>query len=558
MKLYRPKSIVSRYYTVLFNLPKWQVLTAALTSLSSLLVVAMGIGSVPLILNAAVTYMVLEAYARLNRETVFYKVKRRLGLSLATLVYTAIFTFITRSSLVALIASTSLLTVVIVGLDGTAPPRYLLSIAPPLLSLTVLTALGMIPASHLYFGVVAIMALVFVDMAIYAFMSRRRIDGWSFPDLGTLFLKNWLDRNTLIERAFDEMGEYQYVNPRIIELGDLVIVYSDVHYGPFSNIGSSRLPIMIKDFVVKTMGKYAISLHGLGSHDRNIVSSEYTLKFIDELTKTLTVNDSVQLKYHGAFKKTRDSWEALAVVFDKATLVLISRPGLGIEDLPYFLQLEYELKARSAGLGDLILVDAHNWELQGELELDELKALLDEVVEEVARFRSREPIEVEYKYRCFKTKATGLVDGEACIICLGGSSRESVCLLYLRGNNLKPGARDSLLERLKYTQATYCEVLTNDEHTETGTRAYIAYYPVHDSPELLDDVERFAKELSRVRWRVGATLRQARMELKLMGRSIEVIKRGLSSSLKETAVLLTTYVFGSPIVLMAISTLIGL
>lgn len=557
--VYKPRTVVSRYYTVLFSLPKWQVLTAILLAIGVLVVLFMGSRAIPLILNTVFVHLVLYAYSLVNNSTVFYKAKRRIGLALAILVYTAVYTVLTRDPWIPIISSTTMLVVVILGLDGTSRPRYIVAVAPPLLTLLSSWILGYYNYLKLLVGTIVVLTLAFIDMAIYAFMARRKINGYPLPDLGTMFLQNWLDRKTSIEKAFDELGEIQYVYPRIMEFKELLLIYTDVHYGPFSNIGSSRLPIQLSETLKKLGYRYILALHGLGSHDRNIASSRHVELFLDEIVKSITSNSRTPIYYHGAFKKTHASWEALTIVFDKLSLVLISRPGEGIDDLPYNLQVEYELKTRERGLGDLVLIDTHNWELEREFEekdILELKQLLDEVVDTIAEYRKRPPTPIQYKYKCFKSSAPGLVEGECCILCMRGEGRESVCILYMRGNNAKPGLRNILIEKLRPLGVDYYEVLTNDEHTETGTRARITYIPVHESSQLLGDIEKASFELSREEWIQNAFLYTTRLELKLMGSGIDAIKKQLASSLKESSILLLLYVFATPILLyLAISIL---
>jgi len=558
LNLYKPRSVVSRYYTILFTLPKWEFLATALIIIGLLIVVALGRSSIPIVLNSIYTYTTLLPYSKLYSGTVFYKLKRKIGLSLAVLVYSTIFTVITGSPLIAVSASTTLLIVVILGLDGTTPSKYLVSIIPPLATIVTCRLVNYCSTSDVYVYSLVVLSMVFVDIAIFLFMSRRRVNNYSLPDLGTMFLRNWLDRRTEIERAFEDIGEYQHVYPRIIELGDLALIYTDVHYGPFSNIGSSKLPIYLNSALRKIGYRHAIALHGLGSHDRNIVSSKYIDYFIDEIVKTIMSNSKTPLLYQGSFRKKQGCWEALVIVFDKLSLVIISRLMGGIDDLPYDLQLDYELKSKERGLGDVIILDAHNWELLDEPDLSELNALLANVIDGIEAYKGREPVVLQYKYKCFKSSAPGLVDGDCCIICFNGEGRESACILYLRGNNVKPGVRNILLEKLKGLNVDYCEVVTNDEHSETGTRAQIAYIPVHESVELLEDVAKYAVEVAREGWSSGAYLYVSKMDLKLMDGGIDVIKKQLPQSIRESAVLLLLYVFATPLVLFALTKLLCL
>jgi putative membrane protein len=550
-KLYRPKSFVSRYYQVLFTLPKWQFLAAAFLLVALAVIAVFGARSTPVIFSSVLTFAVLAAYRLAYRDTVFWKLKRVVGLSLAVLVYGAVFTVLTGDAMISAASSTTLIAITLLGLDGTSPARYIVVATPATAASLLLWLLGLIPPSGLIKGLLVVAILCIADAAIYLFMSRRRVCGYRLPDVGTLFLRNWLDKRTDIEEFFEKCSSEELVNPRVIELPGLLVVYTDVHYGPFSNVGSSRLPEIIqRSFEKLGVGK-VLALHGLGSHDRNIASALHVEEYVRALKSAYTCARKEELLYHGAFLLERGEWRLLGLVFDKASLIFISRPGAGIDDLPYSLQEEYVLEARKAGLGDLVLVDSHNWELTSEerVPVEALRGLAGEVVLKIAELRSRPPTEVLSKYVCFKARAQGLINGEGCVLCIGGKGRESVCLAYLRGNNMKPGVRDMIVEHLKEAGADYIEVVTNDEHSETATRASIVYVPVHESSELLNAVSTAAKRLAEMPWSSGGRYWSFKINVKLMGGAMLDLAKILKSSTRESAALLLFYALASPLIL---------
>jgi putative membrane protein len=559
-KVYRPRSSVSRYYLLLFNLPKWEYLAVFLIATSLLIVVLFGEKSVPIILGSLFSMLVLSAYRVIYRETVFWKMKRVIGLALAVAVYSSVYTVLTKDVVVSVASSTALLSVVVMGLDGTCSARYLVVTAPPLLSLVVSSAYGIISREQLVLGASLTVLVALLDVAIYLFMSRRRINNYRLPDIGTLFLRNWLDRRTDIERVFEETGVYETVHPRVLEFPDFVIVYSDVHYGPFSNIGSSRLPEHISEFFTQVRGVRAVALHGLGSHDRNIVSRKFVNDYMRNLKETFTSGFKEPLMYYGSFALDYSDWSALCIVFDKLSIVFVSRPGKGIDDLPYELQEEYELKALSRGLGDFVIVDTHNWELEEGRrirEVGDLRKLLDMVLEHIDSMKkTRDPVRVRSKIAWFKSTAPGLINGEGCIFFISGEGREEACIVYLRGNNMKPGVRNMVLEKLKSLGLRFVEVVTNDEHGETATRAHIAYIPVHDTPELLRDIEETARNLMNTNYHEDSFYWSTRMNLKLAGLTVFKLEEALKKSIRETALILLLYVFATPLVIATVLTLL--
>lgn len=549
--IYKPRIRIGRYYLILFSLPKWQYLVLALLLLSLIVLLTTGLSSYPLLLNALLVFLYTRLYALYYKETVFYKIKRSLGLALATLVYSSILLIIIRNIPLIITSTATLTIVVILGLDGISLSRYLIAILPQTTTLIIMRLFDHITKHALLTWLLILVVLVLVDVIIYLYMSKHKLGRVPAPNLGTLFLRNWLDKKMEIEEVFEKLGEEVTINPRIIEFGDVLVVYTDVHYGPFSNIGSSRLPAILSENF-KRLGKKVLALHGLGSHDRNIVSATYVAKYREKLLSEYLSGDKRELLYHGGFCSEYYEWRICGIVFDKVSLVFISRPYAGIDDLPYSIQVEYEFKAKKLGLGELILVDSHNWELQKQLDLNGLRVALDNALRHVYEIKQKTPILPLHRHICFKARALGLIDDDVCLLCIEGASRERFCLIYMRGNNMKPYVRDLLLKQAEPLNTDLIEVLTNDEHSETGIRASIIYIPVHESTELLRALREKSEELIKTTPGTSVWFYTLRDRVKLMGETALYLERLLEISIKEAAILLLTYVFLTPIALQII------
>ena len=552
ISIYKPRSVVGRYYALLFSLPKWQYLVGFFLLTYIVLISLYREYSYPYVISSIIVFIALRIYTKFNRESVFNNLKRCLGLVLVMLVYSILYTIITKNMVIAIVSSTSLFIIALLGLDGTSVSRYFMVSVTMLTILVSLYLLNYISLGSLYLGIALLFIIIILDIAIYMFMSRRRIDKYSLPDIGTLYLRNWLDKKTEIEKIFEESGIELPVNPRILEFNDVLVMYTDVHYGPFSNIGSSNLPELLIEHFNKLGFKNTITLHGLGGHSRNIVSSRYVREYIDKLTEMYLTTTRTPLLYHGAFTVNRDEWRILGIVFNRITLLFTSRPGIGIDDLPHEIQLEYEIKARDMGIGDIIIIDSHNWELFDEIgkeHLEKLKTTLDIALEKAKKIREREPVEVYSRFACKEAYSPGLIGNRVCILCISGADREEACIVYLRGNNMKPGVRDIILKEASLNGVSYIEVITNDEHSETGTRARAVYIPIHESPELLNAIKEITISIDRSPPGKKAWLYNTRFNLKLMGQIVTELERHIKESIVETFVLLLLYVFVTPIII---------
>lgn len=553
MRLYRPNTAIGRYYSVLFSLPHWEILAVVFIVIAAAALISLGVNALPFLLNSLIVIVVLEAYRVLYPYTVFHKLKRIMGLSLTTLIYALIYNLVLRDWVLAVAASSTIVIAVLQGLDGTKWWRYIVAALPAGASIAIslwLTA-PVTLRGELSRAIILLLLFSLADFIIYLAMGRHRINGYRAPDLGTLFLQNWLERRKNIEEVFDKLSTHENVHPRIVFLGDLAVVYTDLHYGPFSNTGSSELPGELSSLLSK-LGYTAVTLHGFGSHDRNLASSRYLGEYLKKIYTTVMDAEREELRYHGALRlRGDDGWETLTLVFDRLSIVFVSRPGKGIDDIPYNLHLHYNVVARKKGLGDVVFIDSHNWEKQEEFHIDALAELIEETVNKALELKkSRPSVEVLSRYKCIKTNAPGLINGDSCIIEVTGEGRERVILLYLRGNNMEPGLRDRLVEALRgITGADHVEVFTNDEHSETGIRSSLAYVPVHESPELVRDILEATRGLMTEPYERGAQYSSSRFDIKVMGYTASLLEKLLKDTYLEATVLLVSYAFILPLLL---------
>ncbi|MEM4433940.1 MAG: DUF2070 family protein [Thermosphaera sp.] len=561
MGLYHPRTAVSKYYSILFSLPHWKLITLIMIFLLSLTVVLLGKGSVPFILNTVFVLLTLVMYRKIHGRTVFWKLKRITGMSLTILIYSILYYVLSRDWRLSSVSSAILFIIVLQGLDGTSWWRYIIGILPSFL--TVIVYENIVSSTEMfdviYPLIMSYSIIILLNILIYEIMGRRRINGFKAPDIGSLFLQNWLNGSREIEEVFERLGVFSNVSTYVVKSNGFALIYTDLHYGPFSNTGSSQLPMLVREDCVK-VGLDVFLLHGFGSHDRNIASSKYMKDYLRQLIPLLFENCNTFLKYHGAFKnKFENNWEVTGIVFDKVSFLIVSRPLMGIDDLPYEFQTEYGLKAKEYGLGDLILIDAHNWEKQEEIDLHGLRKALDESLSIVKELRAREPEDTFVKHHCFTTQAPGLIKGEVCILQIRGVTHEKVVLLLLRGNNMAPGLRDTLLGLLrnKLGNDAIIEVLTNDEHTETGVRANITYIPVHNSEQLTRDLSEHIDRFNGLKEDLGICLKKGRMNVKLMGDAAILLEKILRESYVESAVLLVSYAFLTPWIVKFLWNLMG-
>ncbi len=552
MKIYQPNTVVSKYYVVLFKLPHARIIALIIVFFGLFLVYLMGKHSIPYIVYLISIIVVFTIYSKLV-DTVFNKFRRILGLAVITTVYSLIIGYFISWD-IGLLASTPILIVVLQGLDGTKHYRYLIALLPYYLTLSITSLIEHVIVKQVIKYLIASLILVLIDYGIYQILSRYKINGFKAPDLGTLFMWNWLEKRTDLDNVFEKLGQIEQVNPCILFNDDVAIVYTDIHYGPFSNIGSSTLPKILGEELRKK-GYNPLVLHGMGSHDRNLASLKYLSTFTNSIIEMLR-GDKREQKYYGAFKLYgEDNWEVLGLVFTDLSLIFISRPFKGIDDLPYDLQVLVNSRADKLGLGEVILIDSHNWERESELSEKSLLKLLDRVLDKIIELRKREPVEILTRSVHASTSALGVIDGEAYGVELKGKDgRDPVVIVYFRGNNMAPHTRNKIIEMVKsnYGKNYYVEVLTNDEHTETGIRSYVTYVPVQYTKELIDTVDTILERLKKRRYGEKLYLVKKTLKYPLLGENAFKLLDLLQKTYPLSFTLLLAYVLLTPLLLYTI------
>lgn len=541
LKIYKPNSELSKYYSFIFKLPsKYTVLLLTLI-VNIIIYIISGQLVLYYIMYYAVVLSIVWIYG-LIIDSPYKRVKRSLALAMITEIYAFIIGMINIGLGIA--SSTVFIILGILGIDGTSVGRYILSIIPPATALLILNMYDYIPL---------LIVPVVLDYFIYKVMSVHKVDKYPAPELGSMFLRNILEKKRDIEKVFDDLSSEEIVHPRII-FGDnkLFLLYSDIHYGPFSNTGSSMLPSLIHN---KLNDRYesVVVLHGMGSHDRNLPTLEETERFVERIINSLSEN-SEQLKFYGFDRISDEEWDLLLVVLDKLSIIFISRND-GIDDLPYELQVEYELKARQLGLGDLILVDCHNHELESKPNITNLKKLLDTAISRINEIKKGidgKEGTIIYRTKTVEARSPGVIGSKITILQLGKDPKNLVTLIYIPGNNMEPGLRNKIRSILngKYNiDIRSIEVFTSDEHTETGIRSSTIYIPVLSTDKLLEAIVNGYQRLLNEEFETDLRYMKLDIKVKLMKDSAWKLLELVRKSFKISFILILTYIILIPFIL---------
>jgi putative membrane protein len=542
LRHYRPRNQLEKYYSIVFRLPKEYFLLLLALILNIFIYLVDGNNWYSYVFFFVLSFSIIWFYGLVLKTS--YRVLRR-SLGLALFSQTIFFIIGFWNFWIGLFTASAFMIIAIMGIDGTNIWRYIIPILP---------ALILIITMREYLYSLALLVLILYDYIVYLIMSIHRIGRFKAPDIGTMFIKNLLDRRRDVEELFREYSVLERVKPRIIisEDNDLLIIYPDIHYGPFSNTGSSMFPSMINNILKNYFGNVnVVSLHGTCSHERNIPTYNDTLKFINMIVKDILSNRNKYAKiFFKGFRRIHgNKWDLLIIVFDKVSLILLSN-NKGIDDPPYTLQLFIEEKARDHGINnDIILVDCHNHELEEEHDINEIKILLNNAVNIVEDLLKKGSSEVYYRVLSAETSSPGVI-GSKIILLQIGKPEEYVYLIYIPGNNMEPSLRNyirSVISRKFGISIDSIEVLTSDEHSETGVSTTM-YIPVLRSESLIKTIIESTERLMKLEWRRGLWYRVLSIKVPLMNDLAWKLLELVRKSYRLSAILLILYLLTAPLI----------
>ncbi|MCS7127820.1 MAG: DUF2070 family protein [Sulfolobales archaeon] len=539
-----PKKSALKYYRLLFHLPSLRLLIVLnalfYTAIFLLLNPTYRLNS---LISLSVVYLV-ECIVLHRTGNALSKISRLLSLVLFSNIYILFYILVNKlfsreASLIELLVLASLSPIpVIIGFMGLNKRSISISMALLIMPISIAIALGEVTE-------VFNKALIpyIIGAAIIALVTLQRVNGISAVELGSSYLRTWVMHDRSIEKVFRRKSCRSRVKARLINGGSLLMIYPDIHFGPFRDIGSSDFPQVIWG-KASERGLKALVLHGMGSHERNIVSKDESLKYAEEILES--IKDGEEILIGRPFTISLGDWSATVIPFSKVAIAFIS--GMrGIDDLPYELQLYVNEIAGKKGCQEIILVDSHNEELSRGLEFHDIKGLVESIVERLVSikefFREAYVSVVDSK-----VESTPGVLGNVVFASIN-VGEESLGILYVPGNNMARGVREYLEEIIKANGYSHVVVLTNDDHVATGIIPGDAYTPVILTPELINVVKELTSKAIGNHSKVSFKLSKVEDELELFCSFVNEVEEFAQRAIPLTILLLLVYYIAIPLVI---------
>ena len=274
-----------------------------------------------------------------------------------------------------------------------------------------------------------------------------------------------------------------------------ILVVPNFHPGPFKNVGSSHLPLLLEECIVKEVGSFVSVMHGTSGHEYDLPSQTENERFISVARRLLKFDNfspyATMIK-RGQINRGKASCQR----FGEGLLVTLTRAPEGTEDLPPEVGDISTEFGRLLGFDQVAIVDSHNC-IDGEWILPQKEV---EDVIEVAKETMSESSEANLSH--FQVGVSKLHPrtysleqgmGPSGIGVLVIKTQESIFgYITLDGNNMVSGLRERILERIRTLGISDGEVVTTDTHMVNAlSLSDRGYHPIGEAIDqdlLLDQI----------------------------------------------------------------------
>ncbi len=315
--------------------------------------------------------------------------------------------------------------------------------------------------------------------------------GLNGPELLRAFGYDYLmDNSEPFEKLITQIAEVQDIPMDVMVFKNdsglaAVGVVLYVHPGPFRNLGSSGLPSIIMKYVTDKYSVPAFVMHGTCTHHQNLTNKmdfDPVLNEIDRLIANTQVHDTMSGP-HWIEESKFKVWTIIAG--DSAMAVSTSAPEFTDD-----IALEVSRIAVEKTVGDipnlshLATVDAHNCIDDDAVSVmpddDDAAAYIQAIYSAIGKTidmpRSGVSMGIGQLFPDFITAKEGMGPGGITALILESSGKRSV-FITIDGNNVEPGYREKVIDRLMNEGFDEAEVLTSDTHVVNAISLSSKGYP---------------------------------------------------------------------------------
>lgn len=331
-----------------------------------------------------------------------------------------------------------------------------------------------------------VIALIAELLFFYPIVQLGKSHSISSIPLFKAFIADWVSGdNAPLEKFFEDLGENADIKVDVLKFESskpkAAIVLSHVHPGPFSNIGSSVLPSLMKHEFQKQCGCEACTPLGILGHERDLASQAQNHKIISQVVASSGFKSSSD-QATSLVRAAEGFATASCQIFGDTALVSFTLAPKTTEDFPQDLGRFVSEEAERYGLKNAIVVNAHNSLtdiVDTEEHLDALRTAASRCLQTaVAQPRSRFKVGAASVYPQEFSLKDGMGSGGITAIVVEVEGQKNVYVV-IDGNNMIAGFRKKILSALGSAGFGEGEVFTTDTHVVSGIiTGHRGYHPV--------------------------------------------------------------------------------
>jgi putative membrane protein len=343
--------------------------------------------------------------------------------------------------------------------------------------------------------------------AVYAFLvvidrPWRRSLGVSVLDFIRGFVGHIAEGTRELEDFFEQLGEEAVIPVTVLAFRTsdgaekARIVLPMIHPGPMGDIGGGNLP----ERIAAQAEGMAFPPHATAGHDFNLVTSR-EVETLLAAAEQAHANIDYQPWATASHRASAGEASLIGQAFGGGALMVATYAPAFADDVEYAVGLSAQAEARSSGLDDVLLVDAHNCNngLQGEdlghvtpgsrRSFDMMQA-----AGELGRALAAAPRDDLALGVAWDRTDWGPIEGIGPLgirVAVVEVADQRTAYVLVDGNNMEPGLRERLLDALDVDDA---EVMTTDTHIVNTVKATNQVGAAIDHDELVSLVARLTDE----------------------------------------------------------------
>ena len=309
-----------------------------------------------------------------------------------------------------------------------------------------------------------------------------------------------------LEEFFEQLGEEAVVPVTVLafrEPGGIEkarFVLPMIHPGPMGEIGGGNLP----ERVAKDADGLAFPPHATAGHDFNLVTAREVETIIDAADRAFD-----RLEYTSdatrSYRASHGEATLIGQAFGEDAFMAATYAPAFADDVEYAVGLSTRAEARSGGLEDVLLADAHNCNngLDGgdlghvtpgsKRSFDMIQAAGD--LGTALADAERHPLRLGVAWDRTDWTATDGIGPLGIRVAVTEVDGQRTAYVLVDGNNMEPGLRDRLVSHLTSAlPVDDAEALTTDTHIVNTVEAVNQVGTAIDAESLCDAVEAVTRE----------------------------------------------------------------